>query len=263
MEWVGQLSGERLFSEHDWFVGGAEELIRSQDEDTGEWRGVFSERESTIATSFALMFLCRGRSPVLIQKARHGPGDDWTNDPDDVRNLVRSVARDWKLPLNWQVVDLDSATVGELLLAPILFLNGHQIARAQRSREEEPAGLRRSRRIHIRRGMLREGRFRSGITRPRQAALPRTLNLQLHPLDADHPVWTARHALRPEDHSLWGLELAGRTVLIYSPTDLSCRWNVRDRYSDDPATIRAIQVGQNVVAHGAADKILPNEPARS
>jgi hypothetical protein len=232
----------------DWFVGGAEELIRSQNKDTGEWRGLFSERESTIATSFALMFLCRGRSPVLIQKARHGPGDDWTNDPDDVRILVRSVARDWKLPLSWQVVDLESATVGELLLAPILFLNGH---RSPELSDREQTSLR----AYVDQGgfifaeaCCGKADFDQGLRVLVKQLFP-DAKLQLHRLDANHPVWTARHALRPEDHSLWGLELGGRTVLIYSPTDLSCRWNVRDRYSDDPATIRAIQVGQNVVAH--------------
>jgi hypothetical protein len=255
LEWVGQLCGERLVGEHDWFVDGAEDLIRSQDDHTGEWRGLFSEQESTVATSFALMFLCRGRSPVLIQKARHGPGDDWTNDPDDVRHLVSSIARDWKLPLNWQLVDVDSATASELLLAPILFLNGHQ------SPELNDYGKKNLRAYVDQGGFIfaeaccGKADFDRGWRVLVQQLFPEAQS-RLHPLNADHPVWTARHALKPPDHALWGLELGGRTVLIYSPTDLSCRWNVRDRYSDDPATIRAIQVGQNVVAHARSRKAI-------
>ena len=46
-----------------------------------------------VATSFALLFLAKGRAPVLINKLRHGPRGDWNNDPDDVRNLVASSPR--------------------------------------------------------------------------------------------------------------------------------------------------------------------------
>ena len=42
---------------------------------------------------------------MLINKLRHGPGGDWNNDHDDVRNLVGLVSRDWKNLLTWQVVD--------------------------------------------------------------------------------------------------------------------------------------------------------------
>jgi RNA polymerase sigma factor (sigma-70 family) len=250
LEQAGQLSGERLFSENDWFQDGARELIRTQSLTTGEWRGTFSEHEPLIATSFALMFVCRGRSPVLIQKARHAPGDDWTNDPDDVRNLVGTIARDWNMQLNWQIVDIDSATVSELMLAPILFLNGHQSP-------EFNARAKRALRAYVEQGgfifaeaCCGQKDFDRGLRTLLSEIFPGTES-QLHPLAVDHPVWSARHALEQADHPLWGLERGGRTVLIYSPTDLSCRWNVRNRYPDDQATRRATKLGENVVAYAS------------
>jgi len=69
----------------------------------------------------------KGRAPVLINKLRHGPAGDWQNDPDDVRNLVNFVSRDWKGLLTWQVVDPGIASVSELLQAPIIFFNGHHV----------------------------------------------------------------------------------------------------------------------------------------
>jgi hypothetical protein len=250
LEQAGQLSGVRLFGENDWFQDGARELIRAQSLDTGEWRGALGEREPIIATSFALMFLCRGRSPVLIQKARHGPGDDWMNDPDDVRNLVATVARDWNMPLNWQVVNLDSATVSELLLAPILFLNGHQSPGLN-------ARAKQALRAYVEQGgfIFAEAccgskDFDRGLRALLSELFP-ALETRLHPLAFDHPVWSARHALKAEDHALWGLEQGGRTAVIYSRGDLSCRWNLRDRYPDEPATVLAIEVGQNVVAYAS------------
>ena len=63
---------------------------------------------------------------MLINKLRHAPLADWNNDPDDVRNLVGVVSRDWKSLLTWQVVDPANATVQDLLQAPIVFFNGHR-----------------------------------------------------------------------------------------------------------------------------------------
>src|SRR5262249_4139280 len=104
---------------------GAEELVHDQDQFQGFWRGALYEKEELVATSFAILFLAKGRAPVVINKLRHGPGNDWDNDTDDVRNLVNVVSRDWKSLVTWQVVDPNIATVEDLLQAPILFFNGH------------------------------------------------------------------------------------------------------------------------------------------
>ena len=71
----------------------------------------------------------------------------------------------------------------------------------------------------------------------------------LQPLAANHPVWRAKHQLLPAEHVLLGLELGGRTVLIYSPLDLSCFWNRAERSMANPAVIKAVKVGQNVVSY--------------
>ncbi len=249
LEHVGQFSGEPRFGKHDWFREGAEALGRDQSKDTGEWRGALAENDPTLATSFALMFLGRGRAPVLIQKAKHGPADDWDNDPDDVGNLVKTVARDWKLRLNWQIVDLDSATVDDLLLAPILFLNGHRAP-------ELTARGKQALRAFVERGgfifaeaCCGEPGFDRGFRALLKEIFP-SLDSQLHPLAADHPVWTARHNL--DAGELWGLEKGGKTVLIYSMSDLSCSWNLRDRYPGEARTVRALRLGENVVNYASS-----------
>ena len=127
LERAGRLTGQRFFGDHDWYREGAEELVHEQDKLLGYWTGVgFFEDQPLISTCFALLFLAKGRSPVLINKLRHGPGDDWNLDTDDVRNLVGTVSRDWKHLLTWQVVDPAAATVEDLLQAPILYFNGHE-----------------------------------------------------------------------------------------------------------------------------------------
>ena len=94
------------------------------------------------------------------------------NDPDDVRNLVSAVARDWKRKLNWQVVDIDSATVDDLLLAPILFLNGHERPSLNARGKQRHVAIMSSRWVHLRGGLLRQARFRSGVTGSAERAFP-------------------------------------------------------------------------------------------
>ena len=129
LERVGRLAGIRFFGTHDWYRLGAEELVHSQDRFGGFWQGALMEHNDppVLATSFAILFLAKGRAPVLINKLRHFPTSDWNNDPDDVRNLVDHVSRDWKSLLTWQIVDPASASVQDLLQAPILFFNGHRV----------------------------------------------------------------------------------------------------------------------------------------
>ena len=79
-----------------------------------------------LATSFALLVPGQGPGAGLDQQAPPCPAGDWNNDPDDIRNIVNIVSRDWKSLLTWQVVDPDVATLPELLQAPIIFFNGHQ-----------------------------------------------------------------------------------------------------------------------------------------
>ena len=35
----------------------------------------------------------------------------------------------------------------------------------------------------------------------------------------------AKYKFSPDEHPLWGIEHGCRTVVIYSPADLSCFWN--------------------------------------
>ena len=100
LERVGRLAGVRFFGTHDWYRVGAEELVEKQDKlgDSGRRPDGDNDRSSRPASR--LLFLARGRAPVLINKLRHAPLDDWDLDPEDVRNLVDVVGRDWKSQLD-------------------------------------------------------------------------------------------------------------------------------------------------------------------
>jgi hypothetical protein len=262
LERAGRLSGVRFFGQNDWYRLGAEEIVREQNPLSGFWAGGGQENQ-VVATSFALLFLAKGRAPVLINKLRHAPELDWNNDPDDVRNMVSIVSTDWKNLLAWQVVDPRSASVQEMLQAPIVFFNGHEAPEFSPQAQENLKGF------------VQQGGFIFADACCGSRAFDRGFKLlmkqlfaeegvELRPLSPDHPVWRAKHLLSPEVHPLWGIEHGCRTVVIYSPIDLSCYWNQSERSPANPAVIRSIKVGQNVIDYATgrempADKLVVHD----
>ena len=81
----------------------------------------------------------------------------------------------------------------------------------------------------------------------------------LRPLADDHPIWRAHHVLNAEIHPLWGIQHGGRTAVIYSPKDLSCFWNQSEQSPANPAVIRAIKVGQNVIDYATGREVPPDK----
>ena len=87
---------------------------------------------------------------------------------------------------------------------------------------------------------------------------------KLRPLSEDHPVWRSKHLLSPDIHPLWGIEHGCRTVVIYSPQDLSCFWNQFATLPANTGVIKSIKVGQNVIDYATgrempADKLTVGE----
>jgi hypothetical protein len=255
LERAGRLAGVRFFGRNDWYLLGAEELVREQNKLGGFWMGVLNESEKVLATSFAILFLAKGRAAVLINKLSHGRDTDWNNDPDDVRNIVGIVSRDWKTLLTWQVIDPGVATVSELLQAPIIYFNGHY------SPEFSQVACERLRKYIEKGGFIfaeaccGKPEFDQGFKKLIKQIFPEE-EYKLRPLSADHPVWRAKHQLAPDLHPLWGIDNGRRTVVIYSPQDLSCYWNQAAQSPLNPAVIKSIKIGQNVIDH-VTNRTLP------
>jgi RNA polymerase sigma factor (sigma-70 family) len=255
LERVGRLTGKRSFGQLDWYRLGAEALIHEQDKLNGSWQGALAEKDPVLATSFALLFLAKGRAPVLINKLRFGPGNDWNNDPDDVRNLVGIVSRDWKHLLTWQMVDSGSATVLDLLRAPILFFNGHKAP-------EFSAAERANLRAYVEEGgtivaeaCCGSADFDRGFRRLMEEMFPDKKD-QLRRLPDNHAILRGTFLPDSERHTLWGIDRAARTAVIYSPRDLSCYWNQSERIPLQRVVFEAIKLGENMIDY-ATGRVLP------
>jgi len=63
----------------------------------GYWKGEGNvEQLPQISTSFALLFLSKGRRPVLVSKAKFGQNNDWDRHRSDLADLTTYVESKWK-----------------------------------------------------------------------------------------------------------------------------------------------------------------------
>ena len=147
VERIGVASGFKLLGDLDWYAAGADWLLKKQN-GNGSWGGGDGSLQDTC---FALLFLSRGREPVMMNKLvydeyagpapRQRPGQpdqqdkagdrptkpgDWNQRPRDVANLTRFVNEAAERSMNWQSIKLQTGRDGlvELADAPILYLAG-------------------------------------------------------------------------------------------------------------------------------------------
>lgn len=272
IERAGRLSGQRFFvgqggQLHDWYRAGVRLLVRSQGQLDGAWRGGHSQIDGhpVIATSFALLFLAKGKTPVLMHKVVHGMPHqergmvgDWNNDRNDVRNLTefcshqvfRKAGR--PVPLTWQSFDaskLDPASpdsVAEMLQAPIAFINGHLAPRFT-------DGEKRLLKEYVEQGgfIFAEaccGRkeFDQGFRQLMKELWP---DRDLRPILPGHAIWNAAFPVPGGSFGLEGIDFGCKVGIVYSPQDMSCHWESNRFDGPNDKTILAFRTGANVVAY--------------
>lgn len=272
LERVGRLTARRFIGKHDWYREGAKALLELRGTIAGRdgWVGVgVGEKDPCVGTSFALLFLSKGRWPVLVSKLKHGRDDDWDQHRGDIANLTRHVETRWKRDMVWQVVDLEAASVEDLLQSPVLYFCG-----GNSPLPDDPdaqARLARKLRDYLDRGgFLFAEAYSSGKTFDqgfrqliRQVFPEPEYRLQLLP--PEHPIWRAEEVIPPDDlRPLWGIEFGCRTSVLYCPQDasgrvvpsLSCLWELARPGRDQkyPQAVQrqidaALAIGLNVMAY--------------
>ncbi|MGE0758395.1 MAG: DUF4159 domain-containing protein [Pirellulaceae bacterium] len=263
VERVGRMSGRRFIGEHDWFRAGAEQLIAQRDTVTGHWVGRGAEQEPVIATALALLFLAKGRRPVVVSKLRYGDGVGWDSHRSAIAHLTARVEQRWKRDLSWQTLDIGVAAPEDLAGSPVLFLSGRDALRLSGEQEE-----------HLRQYVNRGGVIfaeaacgGAGFDRDFRALVKRIFpDSPLRLLPPDHPVWFAEQPVDPDYiKPLYGIDACCRTSVIYCPQDLSCYWELHrgTRRTGYPAAIQsemesALRIGANVLTY-ATNRELRNK----
>lgn len=281
LERVGRLTSQRFIGPHDWYregssfllelktrrAGGDEASRLAADYWVGPGQSGTGEDDPAIATALALLFLAKGRRPIMAAKLKWGEDTAWNAHRNDLGNLTEHVEKAWKMDLGWQVVDLLATTVDDLRQSPVLYFGG-----SRSPLPGDPAARRAlagKLRDYLDRGgfiiaeaVCGQGDFDQGFRQLLELAFPEP-EYRLRLLPPEHPIWRAETAIAPEHlRPLLGLDFGCRTSVVYSPppesgqASLSCLWEIsragrelRFAQAVQSQVDAALALGTNILAY--------------
>lgn len=282
LERVGRLSSIRFIGQNDWYREGTDALLREKGDFMDHWRAEPSETYDHLATSFALLFLVKGRRPVLLSKLQHGDGDRWNAHPSDVKNLTTYAENEWKFEMTSQVINIDKASVDDLLQTPVLYMCG-DVSPLSGSRSRDQRLVERLRGYLEGGGFLfaeaysEDHSFDDGFRELMQQVLPED-GYELYLIDPAHPIWTAEKTIPVEQiRKIEGIDFGCRTSVIYVPPmrnvndgprvpvppSLSCLWELAQLSPRSEPYSESVQVqvqagldtGLNVLAYATGREL--------
>ncbi|CAN5444161.1 DUF4159 domain-containing protein [soil metagenome] len=126
-ERVGAAAGLRYFGDIDWYEKGADFALHQQNANGG-WTWAASDyTDAVVNTSFALLFLSKGRAPIVMSKLQYagaaGKEGSWNQRGRDAANVVRWIGHTLERELAFQVVDL-KVSLDDMLESPLLYIAG-------------------------------------------------------------------------------------------------------------------------------------------
>lgn len=250
IERVGLASGLKYLGQHNWYPELCKQVMDRQQADGSFGDAKVDESGSDINTAYALIFLSRGRHPILMNKLRFN--GNWSNRPRDLANLSKVASHDLERPLNWQVVSLDHDWVN-WTDSPVLY-----IASDEKPHLDESA-VEKLRNFALAGGMLflhADGASRAFDAGARELAAQLFPQYPLMDVPADHPVYTALYRMQSPLPPLKMISNGARALLMYSPEDLSRYWQTRDKLS--PRAKPAFEMGMNLFVYAAGKRDLRN-----
>ena len=212
VERVGIAAGYKYFGDHNWYKEGAEWLLKNQAPD-GSW-GDIPE------TCFSLLFLYKGRAPVLFNKLEFK--GEWNNHRRDIAHLTAYIEKNKEQMFHWQITNL-KFPVEELHDAPVLYITAET---PPTFTDDEKKKLRAF--TDTGGTILFEASCGNPAVRKWFADFVKEMwpEWPLKPLSAEHGSFNDPNPLkqRPE---IFGIDDGVRTFLFYANDDISCAWQTR------------------------------------
>jgi len=207
---VGLASGFKQFGGVDWYARGGAELIRRQNPD-GSWD---YDDERLPSTAFALLFLTRGRDPVVMNKLAYK--GQWNARPRDIANLATWMSLNFERSLKWQIVDFDA----DLTMwhdAQILYISGAAPV------EFTPEQIDKLRLFLLQGGtIISEAACANADFTLDMSTLYRQLfdRYEMKRLDENHPLYTL-HSTIADKPGLLAVSNGVRVLAVHCPQELS------------------------------------------
>jgi hypothetical protein len=242
VERVGRACGYKYFGKQDWYKIGTLTLMKRQRKDSGAWPGHLSE------TGFALLFMARGRYPVLFNKLDFG--SDWNNRPRDMANLTRWMSRNYEQDFNWQNVNFQVDPY-EWQDAPILYISG---AKPIKFTDEQIKKLR----TYVYQGgtifsctECNGTGFKNGIREVYRKAFPR---YELVKMEPDNYIYS-NHAKLDGKPELYVLSNGVRPLAIHTDEDIAKTWQTRAYATKKNSFLFGVNLSRYIA--GQYDTMLP------
>jgi hypothetical protein len=255
LERVGLASGFKYFGKHDWYAELAKRLV-SEQHFNGSWGGSDSLRsgqaQMLIDTSYALLFLARGRHPILYNKLRYD--GDWNNRPHDVAHLANYAAHQLERPLNWQVVNLRRNWF-DWMDCPVLYIAGDKAPDFSEADYKAILDFADGGGTIFTHADGGSPEFNKWVAATVRKIFPK---YELMQVARDHPLYSVVYQLK-NPVPLLSVSNGSRLLLIHSPTDLSGGWQLN--WSDEKKP--AFQMGVNIFVYAAGKTNLKNRLASS
>jgi len=264
IERTGRMSGQRFLADRDWYREGCLDLVKSQGED-GSWSGRGLDGWSAVSTAFALLFLSKGRTPILISKIAWGRDQEWNRKHHDMKYVVDYASRELfkGMPLAWQIHDarkMDGANrqkvlaeVGDLLQSPIVFISGHERPNLTALQKEMLKQYIEEGGFVLAEACCGSAAFADGF----RALMQELFEKEMTPVPADHAIYRAHAVIGAVDKfPLERLDLSCKTVVILSPKPLSGWWE--DNLHNAGMGQQAFRLAGNIIAY--ATNMEPPKP---
>jgi hypothetical protein len=288
VERLGRLSGQRWVGKYDWYREGCKFLLGEgrdaglQNESGSISKGKGIDGAEVLTTAFALLFLSKGRTPVLISKFAWGDFQDrgngtfvevggpaegaanWNRKHNDTRHLVEYASRELfkGTPLSWQAYDVRRQNlptqekileeVGILLESPLLYINGHGQFRLTPVQEQILQKYVDEGGFVIAEACCGDPVFARSFREVMKKLFP---NNDLRRLPPEHAIWRAHADVNPAAFpDLEGMEKGCRTVMVFSPKPLAGYWE-EHRFIPEPGQAaknqgeRAFRLAGNIIAY--------------
>jgi hypothetical protein len=264
IERTGRMSGQRFLAGRDWYREGCLDLVKTQGED-GSWSGRGLDGWSTVSTAFGLLFLSKGRTPILVSKVAWGRDQEWNRKHHDVKYVVEYASMELfkGMPLAWQVHDarkMDGANrqsvlaeVGDLLQSPILYITGHEKPNLTPLQKEMLKQYVEEGGFVLAEACCGSAAFADGF----RALMQELFDKEMTPVPADHAIYRAHAVINQIDKfPLERLDLSCKTVVILSSKPLAGWWE--ENLNQTGMGQQAFRLAGNIIAY--ATNMEPPKP---
>jgi hypothetical protein len=213
VERVAIATGYKYLGKHDWYAEGATTVVRMQKGD-----GSFGAGDRIPDTCFALLFLIKGRGPVLMNKLEFD--GEWDRHPHDAEKVADYIGGLKEQRINWQVINLD-IPVEDMHDSPIMYITAESALKLTAEHKKKLRDFTDSGGT-----ILFEASCGNNSANVNWRLISKEVwpEWELKLIDKDHPLWTADAKIVANRPLLQVASDGVRTFLFYTPKDISCLW---------------------------------------